>query len=54
MTSRNGERNVPARHSGLRSSGGFRPLAQQRHVQILSRLTDIGTVQVSAMAELTG
>lgn len=54
MTNRKGERDVPARHSGLRSSGGFRPLAQQRHVQILSRLTAIGAVQVSAMAHDLG
>ncbi len=54
MTRRQSERSVPARHPGQRSSDGFRPLAQQRHVHILSRLAAIGTVQVSAMAHDLG
>ena len=51
---RQSERGDPARHPGQRSSGGFRPLARQRQVQILSRLSAIGTVQVSALARDMG
>lgn len=54
MTTRKNERDVPASHLPRGSSSGFRPLARQRQVQILSRLTAIGTVQVSAMAHELG
>ncbi|WP_373504083.1 DeoR/GlpR family DNA-binding transcription regulator [Aestuariivirga sp.] len=37
---------LPERHS----SAGFRPLAQQRHIHILSKLASVGTVQVGMLA----
>ena len=54
MKKRQGERDVPSRQAQLRSSGGLRPLAQQRQFHILGRLASVGTVQVGVMARDLG
>jgi DeoR family glycerol-3-phosphate regulon repressor len=50
MAKRQNERGMPIRLPERLSSGGFRPLAQQRHIHILSKLASVGTVQVGVLA----
>ena len=54
MARRQSEQGMPARFPEHRPSGDFRPLAQQRHIHILSRLASVGTVQVGVLARDLG
>ncbi len=54
MARRQSGQGMAARFPERRPSGDFRPLAQQRHIHILSRLASVGTVQVGVLARDLG
>ena len=54
MARRQSEQGMPARLPERRPSGDFRPLAQRRHIHILSRLASVGAVQVGVLARDLG